>query len=90
MRRLKKIQNLINLVLDLKQSSPPPVLVRFEDDKTRERVFFAAKKFRNSTNLKNIFINRDLTEIEKKLDRDLRLQIKNTNENEETTECHFV
>ena len=38
------------------QSSPPPVLVRFEDDETRERVFFAAKKYRNLTYLKNIFI----------------------------------
>ena len=56
--------------------------MRFEDDETRERVFFAAKKYRNLTNLKNIFINRDLTEIERKLDRDLRLQMKNKNENE--------
>ena len=64
------------------QSSPPPVLVRFEDEETRERVFYAAKKYRNVNNLKNVFINRDLTEIERNLDRDLRQRMKNKNEDE--------
>ena len=64
------------------QSSPPPVLVRFEDEETRERVFYVAKLYRNVNNLKNVFINRDLTEIERNLDRDLRQRMKNKNEDE--------
>ena len=66
-----------NLIyLDIDQKSPPQILIRFDDEETRRKVLFASKKQSTTVNLASFFINRDLTEIERKQDNKLRQTVK--------------
>lgn len=53
-------------------SKPGPILVELNESATRNPLLLAAKKLRETTNYKSVYISPDLTEAERKLDYELR------------------
>lgn len=65
------------------QSRPAPVLVQLNRSEDKAEVLSAAKNLRKSAKFSHVFINPDLTEAERVLGRQLRVQRNKLNEAEE-------
>ncbi len=53
---------------------PPPIIVEIVDANEKKTILSYSRKLRSDSNFKNVYINPDMTEAERKLDYDLRMR----------------
>ena len=86
MTELKIEENVIQNVFRLNKASStdriPPVIITLNQEINRNIILKAAKNLYNINKFKGIFINPDLTEAERPLDKQLRLKRNELNEEE--------
>ena len=70
-------------------SSPPPILLKLADGVNRIHVRAAAKKLRRIKGYERVFINQDMTDSERVLDRKLRQKRDELNKSEAEHTSHF-
>ena len=58
------------------QMHDPPILVRLKSQPDRDELMGLGKLFRNSDKFNKIFLNKDLNEVERKLERDYCVETK--------------
>ncbi|CAF0977228.1 unnamed protein product [Brachionus calyciflorus] len=60
----------------------PPILIELQSERDRTTVLSVAKQLRGYPQYSNVYINPDLTDTERKLDKELRIQIDIRNDEE--------
>ena len=77
-----KVVSVFRFKSKVNQEREPPIIVRLKTQQDRDELIGMSKMLRNSQMYERVFVNKDLNEVERKLEREARLSCKSKNQEE--------
>ena len=75
-----KVVSVFRFKPKVNQEREPPIIVRLKTQQDRDELIGMSKMLRNSQMYERVFVNKDLNEVERKLEREARLSYKSKNQ----------